>query len=74
MLGLHRRCLGFLVLLVIASPLALAGCNSNSVSGSQSETSKATNAEAKSPPSSTKASMKSSRPQGAIGAAISAVK
>jgi hypothetical protein len=47
----HRqlsRLLGSGILLLVAGTLALSACNSNSVSGSQPNASKATNAEAKS--------------------------
>jgi hypothetical protein len=62
----RSRLLGSGILMLVAGTLALAACNSDSVSGSQPKASKATNVEAKSPPSPS-----GSRSQGLIGAAIS---
>lgn len=66
----HSRFLGFGTLLLVACTLALTACNSDSVSGSQPKTSKATNAESKS-----SATMPSGpRSQGLLDAAMSKVK
>jgi hypothetical protein len=65
---MHRqrsRLLGSGILLLLAGTLVLAACNSDSVSGSQPNTSKTTNAEGKSA-----ASPSGSRPKGLIEAAI----
>jgi hypothetical protein len=48
--GQRSRLLGFSMLLLPITTLALAACNSNSVSGNQSKPSTASNAEAKAPP------------------------
>ena len=55
------------VLLMAACVLAVAACNSNSVSGNQPKTSSSTNAETKSSSS----AGASPRSQGVVGAAIS---
>lgn len=67
--GQRSRLLGSGILLLVAATLALAACNSNSVSGSQPKGSQATNAETKSP-----ASPNGSSAQGLIGAAISSTR
>ena len=54
-------------LLTAVCTLAVAACNSNSVSGNQPKTSNSTNAEAKSPPN-------GQRQQGLLGAAASQIR
>ena len=55
------------LLLLVAGTLALAACNSSSVSGSQPKPSTATNAEGKAPAN-------GQRSQGLIGAAVSQIR
>ena len=66
----RSRLLGFGIILTVVCTLVLAACNSNSVTGSQSNVSRSTNAEDKSPPGPANAP----RLQGLIGAAISTIK
>jgi hypothetical protein len=62
----RSRLFGAGLMLGVACTLALAACNSNSVSGNQPKALSSTNAEVKSSPS----RANGSRPQGLVGAAI----